>query len=186
MHHRRFLALALAVMGGLAVVGTSSPSDACSEPEPLLGYHITEIAGTVPLDGVVVARVRCEVDCPESTPVLVVKDKETGQVVAGTQELAADLPATGLELVLVFRPAAPLAEAHTYSVTVEGQDPSRFTGLETRASADLDLEIGAHAMAASTVTRSRTRASSTARRSRRSAPAFDTGTRGRQASSRPT
>ncbi|WP_437733684.1 hypothetical protein [Sorangium sp. So ce1335] len=103
----------------------------------------------MPLDGVVVARLRCEVDCPVDTPVLVVNDKETGEVVAGTQELAADLPAAGLELVLVFRPAAPLAEGHTYSVTVEGEDPSRRAELETRASADLDLEVGAHPMAAS-------------------------------------
>ncbi|WP_437779455.1 hypothetical protein [Sorangium sp. So ce1097] len=136
-------------MGGLAVVGTSSPSDACSPAVPLLGYHVTDIAGTVPLDGVVVARLRCQVDCPENTPVLVVKDKETGEVVAGTQELPADLPITGLEMVLVFRPAAPLAEGHTYTVTVEGQDPALLPELETRASADLDLEVGAHATAAS-------------------------------------
>ncbi|WP_434044233.1 MULTISPECIES: hypothetical protein [Sorangium] len=136
-------------MGGLTAVGTSSPSDACELIVPDPGYRITEIAETVPLDGVVVARLRCEVDCPEGTPALVVKDKETGEVVAGTQERAADLPTTGLEIVLVFRPAAPLAEGHTYSVAVEGQDPSSRTELETRASADLDLEVGAHAMVAS-------------------------------------
>ncbi|WP_438016955.1 hypothetical protein WMF18_40205 [Sorangium sp. So ce315] len=149
MNHRRFLALALAAMGGLAVVGTSSPSDACTPVPPLIGYHVTEIPGTVPLDGVVVVRVRCEMDCPKSTPVLVVKDNETGEVVDGAQELAADLPVAGQGIVLVFRPAAPLADGHTYSVTVEGQDPARVTGLETRASADIDLEIGADTMAAS-------------------------------------
>lgn len=149
MNHRRFLALALAAMGGLAVVGTSSSSDACTPVPPLFGYHVTEIPGTVPLDGVVVARVRCDMDCPDSPPVLVVKDNETGEVVDGAQEMAADLPVTGLGIVLVFRPAAPLADGHTYIVTVEGQDPAQFMGVEIRASAELDLEIGADAMAAS-------------------------------------
>ncbi|XXX76343.1 hypothetical protein WMF30_52710 [Sorangium sp. So ce134] len=149
MHHRRFLALALAVTGGLAVIGTSSPSDACSQNVPEPGDYITEIAGIVPLDGVVVARVRCELDCPEGTPVLVVKDNETGEVVAGTQELAADLPTTGPEIVLVFHPAAPLADGHKYSVALEGQDLSRRAELEIRARADLDLELGADPLVAS-------------------------------------
>ncbi|WP_437511978.1 hypothetical protein [Sorangium sp. So ce1099] len=149
MHHRRFVALTLAALGGLAATGMSSPSDACSPTRPVPGDQLAEVAGTVPLDGVVVARVRCEVDCPEGTPVLVVKDKETGDVVAGAQELAAVELATEQESVLVFRPAAPLAEGHTYSVTLEGQDPSLGVQGETRASADLDLGVGAHPMTAS-------------------------------------
>ncbi|WP_437758151.1 hypothetical protein [Sorangium sp. So ce1389] len=113
------------------------------------GDSLTAVPRTVPLDGVVVARVRCDVDCPEGTPVLVVKDKETGEVVAGTQELAADLPAAGPESVLVFRPAAPLTDGHTYSISLEGQDPSDSREAEFRASADLGLDVGAHAMVAS-------------------------------------
>ncbi|MGK3965515.1 hypothetical protein WMF38_15230 [Sorangium sp. So ce118] len=149
MHHRRFVALTLAAMGGLAAIGTSSPSDACTLTRPEPGDQLAEIAGTVPLDGVVVARVRCEVDCPAGTPVLVVEDKETGEVVAGTQELAAGELTTEQESVLVFRPAAPLADGHTYSVTLEGQDPSLGGRGETRASADLDLGVGARTMTAS-------------------------------------
>ncbi|KYF85227.1 hypothetical protein BE17_39985 [Sorangium cellulosum] len=103
----------------------------------------------MPLAGVVVAGVRCDVDCPEGTPALVVKDKGTGAVLAGTQELVADLPAAGPERALVFRPAAPLADGHKYSVTLEGQDPSDTREAEVMASADLDLEVGAHAMDAS-------------------------------------
>ena len=149
MHHRRFVALTLAAMGGLAAIGTSSPSDACTEGFPVRGPYLTDVAGTVPLDGVVVARVHCGVGCSEVIPTLVVKDKETGEVVAGTQELAADELATRQESVLVFRPAAPLAEGHTYSVTLEGQDLSLSVAAETRASAEVDLSAGALAMTAS-------------------------------------
>lgn len=149
MHHRRSVALTLALMGALAAMGTSSPSDACTQNIPVRGDYLAAVPRTVPLDGVVVAGVRCDVDCPEGTPVLVVKDKGTGEVVAGTQELVADLPAAGPESSLVFRPAAPLADGHTYSVTLEGQDPSDTREAKVTASADVDLAVGAHAMAAS-------------------------------------
>lgn len=149
MHHRRSVALTLALMGGLAAMGTSSPSEACTPNIPARGDYLASVARTVPLDGVVVVGVRCDVDCPEGTPALALKDKGTGEVVAGTQELVADLPAAGPERVLVFRPAAPLADGHTYSVTIEGQAPSDAREAEVRASADLDLEVGAHAMVAS-------------------------------------
>lgn len=136
----RFTALTLAVMGGLGALVISRPSAACSPPPD--GRYISTVPRVVPLDGVIAARVSCYSNCPESAPVLVVKDKDTGEVVSGTQEEVADVPVGEGESLLVFRPAAPLIDGHTYEVTAEGQN-STAALLETLASAAVDMDVGA-------------------------------------------
>ncbi|AUX31759.1 MULTISPECIES: hypothetical protein [Sorangium] len=138
MQHRRFAAWALAASGGLTAIGASSPSSACT---PLPGIYISDVPSAVPLDGVIVARVYCGVACPTG-PVLVVKDKEAGAVIAGAQEVFSFEPVGAGERLLVFRPAAPLIEGHTYTVATADQD-MHLPVWELVASADLDMDVGA-------------------------------------------
>ncbi|WP_437914118.1 hypothetical protein WME73_49050 [Sorangium sp. So ce302] len=98
--------------------------------------------GVVPIDGVIVARVSCYSNCPESAPVLLVKDKDTGEAISGTQEEVADVAVGERESVLAFRPAAPLVDGHTYQVEIEGQDLSAGIS-EIYASTAVDMDVGA-------------------------------------------
>ncbi|WP_162144055.1 hypothetical protein [Sorangium cellulosum] len=106
------------------------------------GRHLSGVFGVVPLDGVIVARVSCYSSCPESAPVLLVKDKDTGEAISGTQEEVADVAVAERESVLVFRPTAPLVDGHTYQVEIEGQDLSAGIS-EIYASAAVDMDVGA-------------------------------------------
>ncbi|WP_437983370.1 hypothetical protein [Sorangium sp. So ce117] len=140
MPYSRFTALTLAVMGGLAALGISRPSSACT-PVPD-GRYLSGVFGVVPLDGVIVARASCYSNCPESAPVLLVKDKDTGEAISGTQEEVADVAVAERESVLVFRPTAPLVDGHTYQVEIEGQDISAGIS-EIYASTAVDMDVGA-------------------------------------------
>ncbi|WP_437967474.1 hypothetical protein WMF04_49360 [Sorangium sp. So ce260] len=142
----RFTALTLAVMGGLGALGFSRPSSACSPPPD--GRYASGVPRTVPLDGVIVTWVRCHYNCPESAPVLVIKDKDTGEVLSGTQEEVADVPVREVETLLAFRPAAPLVDGHTYEVTVEQQGFGAEIW-ETRASAAVAFRTATRARRAS-------------------------------------
>ncbi|WP_438040884.1 hypothetical protein [Sorangium sp. So ce128] len=136
----RFTALILAAMGGVSALGISRPSSACSPP--LDGPYASLVPRAVPIDGVIVARIVCYSSCPESAPVLVVKDTDTGEVLTGTQEEVADVPVRAGESVLAFRPAALLVDGHIYQVTVEGPNLSAAFQ-ETQASAAIDMDVGA-------------------------------------------
>ncbi|WP_437589778.1 hypothetical protein [Sorangium sp. So ce1000] len=140
MPYSRFAALTLAVMGGLGALVISRPSSACTPPPD--GPYAAAVPRTVPLDGVIVAQAGCYSNCPESAPVLVVKDKETGEVLSGTQAEVADVPVREGDSLLAFHPTAPLVDGHTYQVTVEGQNISAAIW-ETQASAAVDMDVGA-------------------------------------------
>ncbi|WP_437608309.1 hypothetical protein WMF20_47010 [Sorangium sp. So ce834] len=148
----RFAALTLAVMGGLSALCISRPSAACSPPPD--GRYASSVPRAVPLDGVIVARVNCYYNCPESAPVLVVTDKATGEVLTGAQEEVADVPVSEGESLLAFRPAAPLVDGHTYQVTVEQQSIGAEIW-ETQASAAVDMDVGAVPVQANVVVEER-------------------------------
>ncbi|WP_437975758.1 hypothetical protein WMF11_49430 [Sorangium sp. So ce295] len=105
------------------------------------------MSGIIPLDGVIAGWVSCYTNCPESAPKLLVKDKDTGEAVSGTQEEVADVAVGGViagerESLLAFRPAVPLVDGHTYQIALEGQDVSAGI-LEIYASAAVDMDVGA-------------------------------------------
>ncbi|WP_437714278.1 hypothetical protein WMF45_49350 [Sorangium sp. So ce448] len=143
MHHSRFTALTLAVMGSLGALCISRPSSACT-PVPD-GRYVYDASRAMPLDGVIVVRLSCYSNCPESAPVLLVTDKITGEAVSGTLEEVAEIAevvAGQRESVLAFRPAAPLVEGHTYQIALEGEQRGTVPW-ETRASAAVDMDVGA-------------------------------------------